>query len=217
MFKGIDVSAHQGRIDWEKVKNSGIQFAILRLGFGNDMQSQDDAYFEANVQGCESAGLPWGAYLYSYALNLEDAKSEVQHALRLLKSTRPEYPVFFDMEDADGYKKNHSMPSNQTLIDVCKTFLLGIEGAGYYASLYANLSWLNNQLNSRELDRFDKWVAHWSTSCGYKKPYGIWQYSDNGKVSGISGNVDMNISYKDYPSIIKANGLNGFQVRLERR
>ena len=122
MFKGIDVSAHQGRIDWEKVKNSGIQFAILRLGFGNDMQSQDDAYFEANVQGCESAGLPWGAYLYSYALNLEDAKSEVQHALRLLKSTRPEYPVFFDMEDADGYKKNHSMPSNQTLIDVCKTF-----------------------------------------------------------------------------------------------
>lgn len=211
MFKGIDVSAHQGRIDWEKVKNSGIQFAILRLGFGNDMQSQDDAYFEANVQGCENIGIPWGAYLYSYALNPEDAKSEVQHALRLLKNKKPEYPVFFDMEDADGYKKNHGMPSSQTLIGICKTFLLGIEEAGYYASLYANLSWLNNQLNSRELDRFDKWVAHWSTSCGYKKPYGIWQYSDNGKVSGISGNVDMNISYKDYPSIIKANGLNDFK------
>ena len=211
MFKGIDVSAHQGRIDWEKVKNSGIQFAILRLGFGSDMQSQDDAYFEANVQGCESAGLPWGTYLYSYALNLEDAKSEVQHALRLLKNKKPEYPVFFDMEDADGYKKNHGMPSSQTLIDICKTFLLGLEEAGYYASLYANLSWFNNQLNSSELDRFDKWVAQWHASCTYKKPYGIWQYSDNGKVSGISGNVDMNISYKDYPSIIKANGLNGFK------
>lgn len=105
MFKGIDVSAHQGQIDWKKVKNSGIQFAILRLGFGRDIQSQDETYFESNVQGCESVGLPWGAYLYSYALNLEDAKSEVQHALRLIKNKRPEYPVFFDMEYADGYKK----------------------------------------------------------------------------------------------------------------
>ena len=210
MFKGIDVSAHQGRIDWEKVKDSGIQFAILRLGIGSDIASQDDAYFEANVQGCESIGLSWGAYLYSYALNLEDAKSEVQHALRLLNGKRPEYPVFFDMEDADGYKAKHGMPNNQGLVDICKTFLLGIEEAGYYASLYASLSWLNNQLNSTELDRFDKWVAQWNTSCAYKKPYGIWQYIDSGKVDGISGSVDMNIAYTNYPEIIKSNGLNGF-------
>ncbi len=210
MFKGIDVSAHQGRIDWEKVKDSGIQFATLRLGIGSDIASQDDAYFEANVQGCESVGLPWGAYLYSYALNLEDARSEVQHALRLLNGKRPEYPVFFDMEDADGYKAKHGIPSNQGLVDICKTFLLGVEDAGYYASLYASLSWLNNQLNSSELDRFDKWVAQWNTSCAYKKPYGIWQYIDSGKVDGISGNVDMNIAYTNYPEIIKSNGLNGF-------
>lgn len=210
MFKGIDVSAHQGRIDWAKVKNSGIQFAILRLGIGSDISSQDDAYFEANVQGCESVGLPWGAYLYSYALNLEDARSEVQHALRLLNGKRPEYPVFFDMEDADGYKAKHGMPSNQGLVDICKTFLLGIEDAGYYASLYASLSWLNNQLNSSELDRFDKWVAQWNKSCSYKKPYGIWQYTDSGKVDGINGNVDMNIAYTNYPEIIKQSGLNGF-------
>ncbi len=210
MFKGIDVSAHQGRIDWEKVKNSGIQFAILRLGIGSNIASQDDAFFEANVQGCESIGLPWGAYLYSYALNLEDTRSEVQHALRLLNGKRPEYPVFFDMEDADGYKAKHGMPSNQGLVDICKTFLLGIEDAGYYASLYASLSWLNNQLNSHELDRFDKWVAQWNTSCAYKKPYGIWQYTDSGKVDGISGNVDMNIAYTNYPEVIKNSGLNGF-------
>lgn len=103
------------------------------------------------------------------------------------------------------------MPSNQTLIDICKTSLLGLEEAGYYASLYANLSWFNNQLNSNELDQFDKWVAHWSASCGYKKSYGIWQYSDSGKIDGINGNVDLNISYKDYPSIVKANGLNGLK------
>ncbi len=210
MFKGIDVSAHQGRIDWEKVKNGGVQFAILRLGIGSNMSSQDDVYFEANVQGCESVGLPWGAYLYSYALNLEDARSEVQHALRLLNGKRPEYPVFFDMEDADGYKAKHGMPNNQGLVDICKTFLLGIEEAGYYASLYASLSWLNNQLNSSELDRFDKWVAQWNTSCSYKKPYGIWQYTDSGKVDGISGNVDMNIAYTNYPEVIKNNGLNSF-------
>ncbi len=210
MFKGIDISAHQGRIDWEKVKNSGIQFAILRLGIGSDIASQDDAYFEANVQGCESVGIQWGAYLYSYALNLEEAKSEVQHALRLLNGKRPEYPVFFDMEDADGYKAKHGMPSNQGLVDICKTFLLGIEDAGYYASLYASLSWLNNQLNSHELDRFDKWVAQWNTSCSYKKPYGIWQYTDSGKVDGISGNVDMNIAYTNYPEVIKKGGLNAF-------
>ena len=210
MFKGIDVSAHQGRIDWEKVKNSGIQFAILRLGIGSDISSQDDAYFEANVQGCESVGIPWGAYLYSYALNLEEAKSEVQHALRLLNGKRPEYPVFFDMEDTDGYKAKHGMPSNQGLVDICKTFLLDIEEAGYYASLYASLSWLNNQLSSHELDRFDKWVAQWNTSCSYKKPYGIWQYTDSGKVDGINGDVDMNIAYTDYPEVIKNSGLNGF-------
>ena len=210
MFKGIDVSAHQGRIDWEKVKNSGVQFAILRLGIGSDIASQDDAYFEANVQGCESVGFPWGAYLYSYALNLEEAKSEVQHALRLLNGKRPEYPVFLDMEDADGYKAKHGMPSNQGLVDICKTFLLGIEEAGYYASLYASLSWLNNQLNSHELDRFDKWVAQWNTSCSYKKPYGVWQYTDSGKIDGINGNVDMNIAYTNYPEVIKQSGLNGF-------
>ena len=162
------------------------------------------------MQGCESVGIPWGAYLYSYALNLEDAKSEVQHALRLLNGKRPEYPAFFDMEDADGYKAKHGMPSNQGLVDICKTFLLGVEDAGYYASLYASLSWLNNQLNSHELDRFDKWVAQWNTSCAYKKPYGIWQYTDSGKVDGINGNVDMNIAYTNYPEVIKQSGLNGF-------
>lgn len=105
MFKGINVSVHQGRINWEKVKNSGIQFVILRLGFGRDMQSQDDTYFEANVQVCENVGILWGAYLYSYALNPEDAKSEIQYTLRLLKSKKPKYPAFFDMEDADDIRK----------------------------------------------------------------------------------------------------------------
>ena len=120
------------------------------------------------------------------------------------------------MEDADGYKVKHGMPSNQGLVDICKTFLLGIEDAGYYASLYASLSWLNNQLNSSELDRFDKWVAQWNTSCTYKRPYGIWQYTDSGKVNGINGNVDMNIAYINYPEVIKKSALNGFTAGTDK-
>lgn len=201
-LKGIDVSSYQENINWDKVKKDGIDFAILRLGFGSDIKSQDDDTFERNVKECERVGIPWGAYLYSYALTVDSAKSEAEHALRLLKGKKPTYPIVFDMEDADGYKNKHGFPSNQTLINICKTFLSTVEEAGYYVSLYASLSWLNNQLNSTELDRYDKWVAQWNKECNYKKPYGMWQYSDCGKVNGINGNVDMNYSYKDYPSII---------------
>lgn len=214
--KGIDVSVFQGQINWEKVKNDGIEFAILRLGYGSDIESQDDACFETNIRECERVGIPWGAYLYSYALNTDSAKSEAQHTLRLLRGKRPEYPIFFDMEDADGYKSKKGMPSNQGLVDICKTFLSTVEDAGYYVSLYASLSWLNNQLNSNDLDRYDKWVAQWHSSCNYTKPYGVWQYSDSGKVNGINGNVDMNYSYLDYPKIIKENGLNGFTKNPEQ-
>jgi GH25 family lysozyme M1 (1,4-beta-N-acetylmuramidase) len=204
-LKGIDVSSHQGKIDWDSVKNSGIDFAILRLGFGSDIESQDDETFERNVKECDRVGIPWGAYLYSYALTVEDAKSEANHALRLLKGKNPKYPIVFDMEDADCYKNDHGMPSHQTLVNICKAFLSTVEDAGYYVSLYASLSWLNNQLNTTELDRYDKWVAQWNSTCNYKKPYGIWQYSDSGSVDGINGRVDMNYSYKDYPAIISGN------------
>jgi len=153
-FKGIDVSKHNGKIDWQKVKNAGIQFTIIRAGFGSDMTSQDDPFFEENVKGAESVGIPWGAYLYSYALTVEQAKSEVQHILRLLKGKKPTFPIAFDMEDADGYKRKHGMPSNAELVEICYTFLDEVEKAGYYVTLYASKSWLENQLKSQKLNRF---------------------------------------------------------------
>ncbi|MBP1913077.1 LysM repeat protein [Lederbergia galactosidilyticus] len=196
--RGIDVSAHQGKIDWDKVKEDGIEFAMLRMGFGNDLRSQDDRYFERNVKECERIGLPWGAYLYSYAMDINEAKSEVAHALRLLKGKNPTYPIAFDMEDADNYKRKRGMPSNETLIDLCYTWLKAIEDAGYYVSLYASLSWLNGSLKSGKLDRFDKWVAQWASRCTYKGSYQMWQYSNIGQVVGISGHVDMNEAYFDF-------------------
>ena len=95
---------------------------MIRMGFGSDDPSQDDSRFEQNVAGCEAVGLPWGAYLYSYALNVEDAKSEASHALRLLNGKHPTYPISFDMEDADSYKTNHGMPSYKEIVQICNTF-----------------------------------------------------------------------------------------------
>lgn len=185
--KGIDVSSNNGNVNWEQVKNLGYQFAIIRLGYGNDETKQDDSQFIRNVNECERLGIPYGVYLYSYALNLNEAKSEVSHALRMLKNVRNnfKYGVWFDMEDADNYKKRHGMPSNQTLIDICYTFCENIEKAGYYTGIYASLSWLNNQLNSRKLDRFDKWVAHWYVEkTSYNKVYSIHQYTDKENIGG---------------------------------
>ncbi|MFB6465398.1 GH25 family lysozyme [Cytobacillus sp. Hz8] len=103
--KGMDVSEHKGKVDWDKAKADGIEFAMIRLGIGSDIKSQDDAQFERNVKEAERVGIPWGAYLYSYALNVTEAKSEAGHFIRLLKGKHPSYPIAFDMEDADHYKQ----------------------------------------------------------------------------------------------------------------
>lgn len=199
MFKGIDISSWQKNIDFNRVKNSGIDFAIIRSSFG---WFTEDNEFRNHVKGCEAVGLPYGLYHYSYALNLNQAKTEVEGLIRLAKSCNPTYPIILDMEDADGYKKNNGFPSKETLVQICEYFCDQLEKAGFYAMIYASKSWFDTYLNDARLNRFDKWLAHWyiaepSMSCG------IWQYTDKGSVDGINGNVDMNYAYKDYPAIIK--------------
>ena len=103
-MKGIDVSSHN-TVNWDAAKEAGLEFAMLRCGYGNDQADQDDRTFEENVKACERLGIPWGAYLYSYALNTADAKSELAHLLRLLKGKKPLFPIAIDMEDGDGYKE----------------------------------------------------------------------------------------------------------------
>ena len=199
-YKGIDVSSHNGTINWKKVKNDGIEFAIIRCGYGKDYTYQDDSYFKTNVEECEKYEIPYGIYLYSYALTTDDAKSEAKHVLRLLEETsaNPTFGIWFDMEDADNYKSKNGMPSNSTLVKICKKFCDKIIANGYNCGIYASLFWFNTKLNSSTLDDYEKWVAQWNSKCTYTKDYGMWQYSASGSVNGISGRVDMDIAYKTF-------------------
>lgn len=203
-MKGIDVSAHQGNINWDAVKASGIEFAIIRISYG---QSAVDSKVIRNIEECIRVGMPFGVYVYSYALNVNNAINEANLVIKTLApyKNKVKFPVIIDMEDADGYKTRHGMPSNDTLVSICEKECLMFEDAGYYAAIYASKSWFDTKLNSSRLNRFDKWMAWWYSQASSKfdhNTYGLWQYTSSGKVNGISGNVDMNESFKDYPSII---------------
>ena len=194
--QGVDISEHNGAVDFAALTQAGVKFAILRLGYGSDYTSQDDAQFVQNVRKAEAAGMPWGAYLYSYAKDASMAQSEARHALRLLQGRKPLYGVWYDVED--------SQIAGADLVATCQTFCAAMEAAGLYAGIYASLSWLTTKLNSPQLDPYDKWVAQWNSACTYPKPYGIWQYTDR---LAIGGQVfDGNWAYKDYPAIIQAMG-----------
>lgn len=198
--KGVDISDNNGAVDFEALKAAGVEFVLIRCGYGSDYADQDDGEFFANVRKAKEAGIPYGAYLYSYALNTAQAESEAAHALRLLRQVdKPAYGIWFDMEDADGYKQRKGTPSNDTLAQICGVFCKKLEAAGYYCGIYASLSWLENQLDDPRLDRYDKWVAQWNSNCEYRKPYGIWQFTDR---LAIGGKVfDGNWAYKDYPAL----------------
>ena len=199
---GIDVSSNNGVIDWNKVKTQGVEFAIIRCGIGSDFSNQDDTQFERNYNECKRLGIPIGTYLYSYACNVEQAKSEANHVLRLIEGKSFELGIWFDMEDADGYKAKRNVSYN-TCVDICETFCNIIESKGLKVGIYANLDWLNNKINSSCLDKFDKWVAQWTTKCTYNKPYYIWQFGGEtnlirkNKLDGINGSVDMDYLIND--------------------
>lgn len=201
-YKGIDVSKHNGVIDWEKVKNSGVDFAIIRCGYGMDDPGQDDERWLDNVQGCLSNDIPFGVYLYSYATNTTRASREADHALKLLDEAGLDpsslgYPVFFDMEDASTIGTDHAA--------IATTFCNKIEAAGYKAGVYSSTSWFNNRLTDPCFNNWTKWVAEWNASSGltydgvsnFSEGNGLWQFSDYGSVPGISGACDLNYTYMD--------------------
>lgn len=203
-MKGIDVSVHNGSIDWQKVKNSGIRFAILRAGYGREL-SQKDARFEENYRNAKTAGIPVGAYWYSYAMSEDEARLEADVFLSVIKGKQFEMPVYFDLEE----KKQFDL-GKEKVSAIMRAFLERVESAGYFTGLYGSASSLKTHTADDIKSRYTIWLAHWTQQTDYSGAYGIWQYSSDGKVNGISGNVDLDIAYVDFPAIIKNKRLNGY-------
>lgn len=202
--KGIDVSVWQGDIDFAKVKANGIDFVIIRAGYGS-LTSQKDKYFEQNYSRAKAAGLHVGAYWYSYAQSEADAKREAQTCVAVLEGKQFDYPIFFDLEEKSQINKGQAFCSA-----LITAFCNEMEKNGYFAGFYTSLSYAMNVVTETVRNRYAFWVAQWAGKCTYSGQYGIWQYSSNGSVSGISGRVDMDYAYVDYPTTIKNSGFNGY-------
>lgn len=189
--KGIDVSTWNGTIDFAKVKNSGIDFVIIRSGYGR-LTSQKDNRFEQYYAGATKAGLKVGSYWYSYASSVAEAKLEANACLACVKGKKFDLPIYFDMEESSQFRLGRKACTEMAL-----AFCQVIEAAGYKAGVYSNTNWFSNVLDKATIQKkYSIWHAQWSsvaaTNCD------VWQYADNGKVSGINGNVDMNVCYKTF-------------------
>ena len=188
MQKVIDVSCHNGAIDWQRVKDAGYH-AIIRCGYGSDFENQDDEQFERNADECTRLGIPWGAYLYSYAKGATQAKSEADHAIRLCEPYKDvmAYPLFFDTEEPG----TESISASNAAI-----FCSNVKAAGFTAGIYASQAWWQENLGN--VNGYIKWVARWASAKPTTQGWQIWQYSDKGNVPGIKTHVDMN--YSRYPA-----------------
>jgi len=201
LAKGIDVSRWQGTIDWNKVKAAGIDFAIIRAGYceyGGSLVV--DKQFTANMDGAAKAGVPVGAYIFSYAKTASAGTIAAQEMAKALSGYALSLPVFFDMEDSSAVAYSGMGKSENAAI--ANAFLAAIQEAGYTPGFYSYKSFLENNIVDI-MGGTDIWVAQWGNSCTYKGDYAIWQNSATGSVDGISGAVDTNICTKEYGDAAK--------------
>lgn len=187
----IDVSEHNGVINWVVVKKN-VDGAILRCGYGDNIKAQDDKMFARNLAECERLGIPHGVYLYSYATTETQAKSELEHILRLIKGHKFELPIYLDVEE-NGTQKFAAK--------ACKIVCDGLKAAGYDTGVYASLSWWDNYL--KNITAYNRWVAQWGSKCTYNGKYQMWQYTESGRIDGVLGNVDINYFYEDFAKSAK--------------
>ena len=194
---GIDVSKWNGTIDWTAVKNSGIDYAIIRCGYRGSSQGSliEDPKFAANIKGATAAGLKVGVYFFTQAVDEREAVEEASMVLNQVKSYTISYPIFLDVEPSGG--RGDSI-SKETRTAVCKAFCQTIQNAGYTAGIYANKTWLESKLDAGSLSAYKIWLAQYAATPTYTGRYDLWQYRSTGNVTGISGGVDMNISYLGY-------------------
>lgn len=203
--KGIDVSHWQGTIDFNKVKSNGVDFVIIKAG-GSDNGFYKDKKFESYYKGAVDAGLHVGAYYFvgKNCTSKKDGVADAKRFMKIIKDKQFSFPVVLDYEAPNALD-----PKGNTAaaIGFCDT----LESNKYYVSIYASdISGFKDRLQIDKVDKYDKWVAKYSKEPTYVKNYGLWQYSSHGKLDGITGYVDLNVSYKNYPDIIKRAKLNGY-------
>jgi GH25 family lysozyme M1 (1,4-beta-N-acetylmuramidase) len=194
---GIDVSKWNGAIDWTKVRNSGISYVIIRCGYRGSTTGAliEDPNFRSNIKGATAAGLKVGVYFFTQATNEVEAVEEASMTLNLISGYKINYPVFLDVEGSGGRGDAIDSGTRTAVINAyCKT----IANSGYSSGVYANKTWLSEKFNPGSLGGAKIWLAQYNTAPTYGGRYNMWQYTSKGKVSGISGNVDMNLSYMGY-------------------
>ncbi len=194
---GIDVSRHNGKIDWNAVKASGVDYVIIRCGYRGSSTGAliEDQNFKTNIKGATAAGLKVGVYVFSQAVNEVEAVKEASLAVSLVKGYNLAYPIFIDTEASGGRADKIDKATRTAVVNAfCQT----VVSAGYKPGIYASKSWFEDKLNMGSVASCKIWLAQYSASPTYKGRYDMWQYSDKGKISGISGNVDLNYSYLGY-------------------
>ena len=192
-MKGIDISTYQRNVNYSKLKEHGIEFAIIRLGYGKNI-SQKDEMFETHFEGLKNAGIKVGAYLYSYAYVKEGAKLEAENTLEIIKGKQFDLPIFYDMEES-----KQALLGKEVLTEMANEWCRIIKNAGYKAGVYANLNWFKNYLNPYEIaSEFNFiWLALWNNdeNPNVEFPVAFWQYTSNGHLDGIEGRVDLDKCY----------------------
>lgn len=196
---GIDVSKWQGEIDWDLVRDAGIEYAIIRCGYRGSVTGSlvEDPYFEQNIKGALAAGIKVGIYFFTQAVNEVEAVEEASMVVSLIRDYDIEYPVFIDTEGAGGDGRADSLDVDMRTA-VCDAFCRTVQNAGYEAGVYASKNWYNNRLDAAPLEKYVIWLAEYRSVPTYQGYYQMWQYTSRGSVSGIAGNVDLNISYLGY-------------------
>ena len=207
--RGLDVSYHNGSVDWKKVKAAGIDFVIIRIG----STKEKDPKFEEFYAGAKAAGLDVGAYFYTYSLDSKGAKDDAVQTIKWLEGKTFEYPIFYDIEDYAPWGYYPSELPEETLMAMCNAYMSALIDAHYFPGLYTNNNFLYNKYNDEKvLKLYDVWYARYvssTTDYDYSGTYSMWQYTYEGTVDGIEGICDLNMAYKDYPTIIKDLKFNG--------
>ena len=198
---GIDVSSHQKSIDWAAVKNSGVKFAMIQIGYrGYETGAlMDDAYFEENIQGAIENGIDVGVYFFSQAVSAEEARAEADFVLERVKKYKLQLPIVFDLEEVSNATDRVENTTSEERTQAAVTFMNHIKNAGYQAMVYSSSQLFETVFEINYLHDYDFWVADYSSAPNFSYHFSIWQYTDAGTVDGISTNVDMNIMFIKKP------------------